>query len=557
MSGKTTFKDAADNVRQVFDGLHALFPGRTQRLAALSLTAALFSGRGNVLLMGEHGAGKTKMFETLAEWITIPKAKFSGVYNSVTEVYGWMSELASTVDPRKPGGQPYDDPAGALMSNLIYGVRNTYTELGDKLKVTTEVDLHLFPQAAKLLGGKEPVREPARFYFRQVTKSERAENVLAPALTYKPLLGARPPHVDPNCAAHADVVLFDEALANPMFMADAHKFLFNRVADTQLGELFARPLLVGVAANPATEDYATNPDLLNYATLDRFSFSAFLQAPTSFEAGRGYAAMERLKKSPKKPEIPVEVVSAVAQVVREEVSRLDLAFEKLLLQTLDSCFYNPQKGEATLLSPVSPFINQHDCSMCRFRDMAPCAVANVSPTRVTDDLPYAMVVSAMVNGHERPEVGDTATALLIVLPAKLKLGDAYRYNPYGAINEVIRRYETVMSIELGNQENVFVLMQKLPPARDLTPDQAEKAIADVETITPAFKDRPVALIMASNYKAEAMGRLPISKSAEVATISNVLSEVSELMKKEIENLKKGAAKKQANASEKVNQSGRS
>ncbi|PSN86359.1 hypothetical protein B9Q03_11735 [Candidatus Marsarchaeota G2 archaeon OSP_D] len=463
-----------------FREFSALFAGKSQQVAARALFASLITD-GKVLLVGAHGAFKSSMIRALSSLISTKYAVAEKEFSDVREVKEALSSAASKL------GVNLEE----LERNLVYGVNMKYGDAFGVKKLTLEIDEAYHEEAPRLkecgFSVKEEVRRLPSFVML-VSPSDEIQDYVGHPVTSKVLRGDWPPHLEKeNSIAHAPFILLDEMFVNPKLAAAMHTFVNEKeIHYPGLGTIRTDYLLFAAATNPVNENYQTNPNLRNMATLDRFTICAFVSTPDSRSVEETIRKLEILKDVP--PLIDEKTIFSA----RSEVEKMPIekdAEQKLMLlaDVLDSCFFSTAQMERRERG-TSPFLIQHECSLCVFKDTCLARFASVSTTRFVISVEKVAKAVAYLSGKQKAEMEDVAAAIFYVLPHRAKWSEDFIEENGGNVQRAVvgllerfsyflRKYEQDVKrvVEASEKGDVTTLLTIL----GLNPNAPKEAVGDV------------------------------------------------------------------------------
>jgi hypothetical protein len=423
------FEKVASALNKVFQGVGKLFRGYSQYKMAQAVFCGLLTGQ-PVLVIGDHASMKSSLSDFIGKKLfDKPVVRLSESFSSPDELRAWTERKvasALSVDP------------DLLERNLLDGVIVEYSEYGGKVHCRVAIDAVKHPAASRL---GEPKREPIWYYSKQVTDQDSPEDILGYTITHPALLGMRPPHmVKEGRLTGADFIFLDELFSSPILVAHLHRALNEKVTDTELGQAEFRPLGLTAASNPFTSNYATNPKIMNFATFDRYAFSAETTAASTAEV----LAMVSELKSREVKRLPVELIYAARELLDQvAVPEKLLHFAVVLVAHLSRCYFSTSQAERRM-EAVSPFLLEgRDCQACIYSGY-PCSIANITRTRAIINIERGMRALALLNGRKEATEEDLLNALLMVLPYRALWNNqefvTAAGSPYNAAKELISTF---------------------------------------------------------------------------------------------------------------------
>jgi len=192
--------------------------------------------------------------------------------------------------------------------------------------------------------------------------------------------------------------------------------------------------------NPFTSNYATNPKIMNFATFDRYAFSAETTAASTAEV----LAMVSELKSREVKRLPVELIYAARELLDQvAVPEKLLHFAVVLVAHLSRCYFSTSQAERRM-EAVSPFLLEgRDCQACIYSGY-PCSIANITRTRAIINIERGMRALALLNGRKEATEEDLLNALLMVLPYRALWNNqefvTAAGSPYNAAKELVSTF---------------------------------------------------------------------------------------------------------------------
>jgi hypothetical protein len=435
------FEKVASALNRAFQGVEKLFRGYSQYNMAQAVFCGLLTGQ-PVLVIGDHASMKSSLSDFIGKKLfDKPVVRLSASFSSPDELRAWTEKVANLlqVDPDR------------LERNLLDGIVLEYSEFGGKVRCKVAIDVVKHPEASKL---GEVKREPIWYYSKQVTDQDSPEDILGYTITHPALLGMRPPHmVKEGRLTGADFIFLDELFASPILVSHLHRALNEKVTDTDLGQAEFKPLGLTAASNPFNSNYATNPKIVNFASLDRYAFSAETTAASTAEI---LAMITELKNREVK-RLPVELIYAARELLDQvTVPEKLLHFAVVLVAHLSRCYFTTSQGERRI-DAISPFLlDGRDCQACIYSGY-PCSIANITRTRAIINIERGMRALALLHGRNEATEEDLLNALLMVLPYRALWNNqefvTAAGSPYNAARELIRLFAAEVAMrKLGFQE---------------------------------------------------------------------------------------------------------
>jgi len=429
------FEKVASALNRAFQGVEKLFRGYSQHNMAQAVFCGLLTGQ-PVLVIGDHASMKSSLSDFIGKKLfDKPVVRLSASFSSPDELRAWTEKVANLlqVDPDR------------LERNLLDGIVLEYSEFGGKVRCKVAIDVVKHPEASKL---GEVKREPIWYYSKQVTDQDSPEDILGYTITHPALLGMRPPHmVKEGRLTGADFIFLDELFASPILVSHLHRALNEKVTDTDLGQAEFKPLGLTAASNPFNSNYATNPKIVNFASLDRYAFSAETTAASTAEI---LAMITELKNREVK-RLPVELIYAARELLDQvTVPEKLLHFAVVLVAHLSRCYFTTSKGERRI-DAISPFLlDGRDCQACIYSGY-PCSIANITRTRAIINIERGMRALALLHGRNEATEEDLLNALLMVLPYRALWNNqefvTAAGSPYNAARELISLFAAEVAKE--------------------------------------------------------------------------------------------------------------
>lgn len=487
---------AQDIIRRLFEDMKKVYRGGTQANALSAIFLGALTGR-PVYLMGEHGSYKSSMVRAIAssfsknvlilsKTCSTPE-EIRAAVEAVAEPLTWRIGEASTGSPTPASF--VDD----LEANLVAGVDVTYRDRGNAVNVTFEVDLERFDFAHErrmvqkalekwlAAGFEKPVTVSRRLsaFLKQVIPEDEVNDVMGKPERVKALLGIKPPHLHKKAyLVGADITLLDEVTSNPRLIASLHTALNEGTVNFEgLGEAQVRPYLIAAAANPENRNYKTNIGIKNYASLDRFSFSAITTAPPAEEVAGGPGSMEEaLRELEGKPPVPVGVlVKARRDVASVRIPEGALGWVDVLLNAMDSCYFSTSTSKRAE-KKSSPFLREHDCNLCVYKSTCMASMGAISTTRAKIAIKEGAQALAYLDGEWEVKQRHVVEATLLALPHRVNWSREMLEESGGDVYECTRKLLKRFS-ELNASKQVKDGLAKIASTG---PSEISKVIAEVE-----------------------------------------------------------------------------
>ncbi|MDG6989546.1 MAG: hypothetical protein JRN21_09565 [Nitrososphaerota archaeon] len=430
LTGNEEFDRISKFLRDTTTLVSMNYMGLTQRDAIKTLWCGLLT-KGTVLLYGSHGTYKTSMSKFLGKLFTKPiyRVKFS--VDSAEQLRSRLHVLAEElcVDEEM------------LKRNLLAGIDLQYAQYGGKVEVMGVVDAIKY----KMKGDVE--RIPLDVYIRQVNTFSEQEDVVGYGIDNPLLLKDAPPHmVKRNYMASADFVVLDEVFKNPRLISILHNMLNDREYDSVVGTGHVEPEAIILLTNPLNDNYQSNISLVDFASLDRYMFSASVSSPTSAEIRIMQTRFN--SHAPIEP-LPIEAVYEARKLLKEVKVPAEIqAFIEGLLSAMSKCYFNVEGN--TKADGADVFAVEHECSLCKFGGAAGegnwsiCSKANVAKVRSSIAITNAVKVSAFIEGRLTANDDDVLFALKHALPHRIKWSADFKADILKSTDEIIKRYNELL-----------------------------------------------------------------------------------------------------------------
>jgi len=398
-----SFEDVSQALNGLVKSVAEVYRGYHQHAMIETVFCGLLMGE-PVLLIGSHGTFKTSLANFVGNLFDKPTVSIEEKFQSRASLEKFFESLGSKlkVDPE------------ALMRNLADGINVEYEQVGNQLSVKVEADAVKRPEAVGL-GDVE--RKPIRVFSMQVNDQMDPEDILGYGVDHPAVLGLKPPHaVKAGRLAGADLVCLDEIFGCPRLLSKLHHVLNEKVVDTTVGSIEARPMGTVLCTNPFTKYYATQVALANFATLDRYALSARSLPPSAQEI---LVMADRWRQLKLKKRAPVELIYEARKLVDGVVVPDEFTIFCLgLISHLSRCYFSTAKGHRAEESK-DPFETEKDCTLCIYGNEYPCGIANVGKVRTIIRLQQTMKAHALLNMRKEADESDLAFSLLSVLPHRL------------------------------------------------------------------------------------------------------------------------------------------
>ncbi|OYT46583.1 hypothetical protein B6U84_00080 [Candidatus Bathyarchaeota archaeon ex4484_40] len=445
-----SFEDISQALNRLLKTVTEVYRGYYQYTMAETIFCGLLTGS-PVLLIGSHGTMKTSMASFIGKLFDKPVVMVEESVKSRSSLERFFEGLAGKlkVDPE------------CLMRNLVDGVNVEYEQTGKTLNVKAEINVVKHPQARKL---SEGVRKPIEVFSMQVNDQMDPEDILGYGIDHPALLGMKPPHaLKRGKLAGADYVCLDEIFGAPRLLAKLHHALNEKVVDTTVGPVEAKPVAWVLCSNPFNSFYQTNIKIVNVATLDRYAFSARSLPPSAQEV---LLMARRWRKLRLKKYAPIELIYEARNLMETvEIPEEYMVFCLGLVSHLSRCYFSTSRGKRAEESK-DPFEAERDCSLCIYKDL-PCGIANVGKVRTIIRMEQAMKAHALLNMRETANEDDLSFALMAVLPHRLSWNNEEFLTRHGSIftaaKALVEKYAELFSSQYVHVKEVESLIKKPDP----------------------------------------------------------------------------------------------
>ena len=445
-----SFEDVSQALNRLVRTVAEVYRGYYQYTMAETIFCGLLTGS-PVLLIGSHGTMKSSMASFIGSLFDKPVVMVEESVRSRNSLERFFEDLAGKlkVDPE------------CLMRNLVDGVNIEYEQIGKTLNIRVEINAVKHPQAKKL---GEPVRKPIEVFSMQVNDQMDPEDILGYGIDHPALLGMKPPHaLKKGKLAGADYVCLDEIFCAPRLLSKLHHALNEKVVDTTVGSIEAKPVAWVLCANPFNQYYQTNIRVVNAATLDRYAFSARSLPPSAQEV---LLMARRWRKLRLKKHAPIELIYEARNLMETvEIPEEYMIFCLGLVAHLSRCYFSTTRGRRSEESK-DPFEAERDCSLCIYRDL-PCGIANVGKVRTIIRLEQAMKAHALLNMRKKANEEDLSFALLSVLPHRLSWNNEEFLTKHGSIftaaKALVEKYAELFASQYVHAREVEGLIKKPDP----------------------------------------------------------------------------------------------
>jgi len=347
------------------------------------------------------------------------------------------------------------------MRNLVDGVSVEYEQTGKTLNVRAEINVVKHPKARKL---GEVYRRPIEVFSMQVNDQMDPEDVLGYGIDHPALLGMKPPHaIKSGKLAGADYVVLDEIFGALRLLSKLHHALNEKVVDTTVGPIEAKPVAWVLCTNLFNTYYQTNIKVVNAATLDRYAFSARSLPPSAQEV---LLMARRWRKLRLNKYAPIELIYEARNLMEAvEIPEEYMIFCLGLVAHLSRCYFSTTRGRRSE-EGKDPFEAERDCSLCIYKDL-PCGIANVGKVRTIIRLEQAMKAHALLNMRKAADEDDLSFAVLSVLPHRLSWNNEEFLTRHGniftAAKALVEKYAELFASQYVHVKEVESLIKKPDP----------------------------------------------------------------------------------------------
>ena len=445
-----SFEDVSQALNRLLKTVTEVYRGYHQYTMAETIFCGLLTAS-PILLIGSHGTMKSSMASFIGRLFDKPVVTVEESVKSRNSLEKFFEDLAAVlkVDPE------------SLMRNLADGVNVEYEQVGEALNIRVEVDAVKHPQARKL---GEPIRKPIEVFSMQVNDQMDPEDILGYGIDHPALLGMKPPHaLKKGKLAGADYVCLDEIFGAPRLLSKLHHALNEKVVDTTVGSIEAKPVAWVLCSNPFNAYYQTNIKIVNAATLDRYAFSTRSLPPSAQEV---LLMSRRWRKLRLKKHAPIELIYEARNLMETvEIPEEYMVFCLGLVSHLSRCYFSTSRGKRAE-EAKDPFEAERDCSLCIYRDL-PCGIANVGKVRTIIRLEQAMKAHALLNMRKTANEDDLSFALLSVLPHRLSWNNEEFLTRHGSIftatKVLVEKYAELFASQYVHVREVEELIKKPDP----------------------------------------------------------------------------------------------
>jgi len=462
-----SFEDVSQALNKLVATVTDVYRGYWQHAMVEAVFSGLLMGE-PVLLIGSHGVMKTSMANFVGSLFDKPVVTVKETFRSRSSLEKYFEDI---------GSQLKINPEN-LTRNLVDGIDVQYQQTGDALTAKVEIDVVKHSDAAKLA---ETTRKPIKVFSMQVNDQMDPEDILGYGVDHPAILGMKPPHaVKSGRVAGADYVILDEIFGATRLLSKLHHVLNEKVVDTTVGSIEAKPLSIMLCTNPLNEFYQTNMKIINVASTDRYALSARSLPPSAQEI---LFMAERWKHLKLKKTAPVELIYEARKFMDEvKIPEEYMVFSLGLISHLSRCYFSVSTGTRADESK-DPFEAERDCSLCIYGRNYPCGLANVGKVRAIVRLQQAVKAHALLNMRREADESDLAYALLHVLPHRLSWNNSEFLAEQGSIftatKTLVEKYASIFASQHAQIMKVEELIKK-PNAKHAT------------ELKITFRDAPVA-----------------------------------------------------------------
>jgi len=249
-----SFEDVSQALNKLVATVTDVYRGYWQHAMVESIFAGLLIGE-PVLLIGSHGVMKTSMANFVGSLFDKPVATVKESFHSRSSLEKYFEDI---------GSQLKINPEN-LTRNLVDGIDVQYEQIGDALTAKVEIDVVKHSGAAKFA---ETTRKPIKVFSMQVNDQMDPEDILGYGIDHPAILGLKPPHaIKSRRVAGADYVCLDEIFGATRLLSKLHHVLNEKVVDTTVGSIEAKPLGIMLCTNPLNQFYQTNVAIMNAASI--------------------------------------------------------------------------------------------------------------------------------------------------------------------------------------------------------------------------------------------------------------------------------------------------
>ena len=462
-----SFEDVSQALNKLVAAVTDVYRGYWQYAMVESIFSGLLMGE-PVLLIGSHGVMKTSMANFVGNLFDKPIATVKESFRSRSSLEKYFEDISSQLKLNPEN----------LTRNLIDGIDVQYEQVGENLTAKIEVDLVKHPDAGKLAKAN---RKPIKVFSMQVNDQMDPEDILGYGVDHPAILGSKPPHaIKSGRVAGADYVILDEIFGATRLLSKIHHVLNEKVVDTTVGSIEAKPLGIMLCTNPLNEFYQTNLKIINVASTDRYALSARSLPPSAQEI---LFMAERWKHLKLKKTAPVELIYEARKLMEEvKIPEEYMVFSLGLISHLSRCYFSVSTG-ARAEESKDPFEAERDCSLCIYGRNYPCGLANVGKVRTIMRLQQAVKAHALLNMRQEADESDLSYALLHVLPHRLSWNNSEFLAEQGSIftatKSLVEKYASIFASQNAQINKIEELIKK-PDATQAT------------NLKNTFRDAPIA-----------------------------------------------------------------
>lgn len=462
-----SFEDVSLALNKLVAAVTDVYRGYWQHAMVESIFSGLLMGE-PVLLIGSHGVMKTSMANFVGSLFDKPVITMKDSFRSRSSLEKYLEDISAQlkINPEN------------LMRNLVDGIDVQYEQVGESVAIKVEVDAIKHADAEKLA---QTDRKPIKVFSMQVNDQMDPEDILGYGVDHPAILGSKPPHaVKSGRVAGADYVCLDECFGAIRLLSKIHHVLNEKVVDTTVGPIEAKPLGIVLCTNPLNEFYQTNLKIINVATTDRYALSARSLPPSAQEI---LFMIERWKHLKLKKTAPVEIIYEARKLMdKVKIPEEYMVFSLGLISHLSRCYFSVSTGTRAEESK-DPFEAERDCSLCIYGRNYPCGIANVGKVRTIMRLQQAIKAHALLNMRKEADESDLAFALLHVLPHRLSWNNSEFLAEQGSIftaaKSLVEKYASIFASQHAQINKIEELIKK-PDAKHAT------------ELKNMFRDAPVA-----------------------------------------------------------------
>jgi MoxR-like ATPase len=469
------FDQVSKTLRDITEAVTKVYMGLTQRDAIETLICGMLT-RGTVLLYGSHGNYKTSMSKFFGNLFTKPVYKIDFSVVGTDQLKTRLHTLAADLGVDET----------SLARNLLSGIDVQYSQYGGKIDVSVEINALQYT-----LKNETPVRVPLNNYVRQVNSFSEQEDVVGYGIDNPLLLKDVPPHmVKRSYMANADFIVLDEVFKNPRLISVLHNILNDKEYDSIVGTGKVEPEAFVLLTNPLNDNYQTNVAMVDFASLDRYMFSAYVSSPTSQEI----LFMQEQFRQVKPSQLPIETIYMARELYHQV--KIPSAIQVLvmgLLSAMSRCYYTVEGKRHVDGKDV--FAVEHSCDLCQYggaagdKNWSICSKANVGKVRASIAIMNALKAHAFVAGRREANQDDLFFALRHSLPHRIKWSPDFKEDTIASTDKIIARYIELVNNFADALHQVETIIKDPTPATFTAFRKDNRDVPAVLAFVDEFTDR--------------------------------------------------------------------